>query len=273
VTASPASSQRSKPSPRDLRHRNGKFGATEEDHPNRRPIVATLITITDRDGWDARTDNIVLVEPARRRLLWLPRDLWSSVVGDRLNTAFARGGHPLLRDALGEYGFALTASICLRRSAIERALQTVSVAVPVERRLAFWYPLEPTALLEEGRKLVSFEPPCEILAGERLHQWIGARNPVGSDVGFPDLDRIERQKVLVRRLLEEQFRFASVLEDTGRVSIWNRRAALADLVQVGPAWRLETFAAVHPAEVGGKRVLLAKPAEGLTWLRGTRTDQ
>ena len=225
----------------------------------RRPIVATVIAVTDRDRWDTPTDNIVVVESSRRRLIWLPRDLWSSAVGDRINVAFAHGGHRLLIDAVAEYGFAPRASICFRRSVIEHALQTVTITVPVERRLSFWYPLEPTAPIEDGRKIVSFEPPQEVLTGERLHQWIGARFAVdGPAVRLPDLDRIERQKVLVRRLLEERVRFASPIEDTADVSTWNGRTAFADLAQIGPTWRLETLNDVEPAEIDGKRILIAR---------------
>ena len=121
------------------------------------------------------------------------------------------------------------------------------------------YRLEPTAPIEDGRKIVSFEPPQEVLTGERLHQWIGARFAVdGPAVRLPDLDRIERQKVLVRRLLEERVRFASPIEDTADVSSWNGRTAFADLAQIGPTWRLETSNDVEPAEIDGKRVLIAR---------------
>jgi hypothetical protein len=68
-----------------------------------------------------------------------------------------------------------------------------------------------------------------LLVGERLHQWIGARHAAeGRRPRPPDLDRIARQQVLVRR---------------GAVT----RSS-----------RLDTFARVRAAEVDGKRVLVAK---------------
>jgi hypothetical protein len=59
-----------------------------------RKTAATVIGVMDRDSWAARTDNLVVIEPRRHRLFWIPRDRWSDVVGDRINTAFCRGGHP-----------------------------------------------------------------------------------------------------------------------------------------------------------------------------------
>jgi hypothetical protein len=55
----------------------------------------------DRDSRSADTDNVVLVEARRRRLLWVPRDLWSQLLGDRINVAYRLGGDPL-RAALRE---------------------------------------------------------------------------------------------------------------------------------------------------------------------------
>ena len=57
----------------------------------------------DRSGWPANTDNIVVVDPAEQRFLWVPRDLWCEGVGDRINAAFGRGGHRGLVEALAEH--------------------------------------------------------------------------------------------------------------------------------------------------------------------------
>lgn len=210
----------------------------------------------DRDSWEAQTDNIVVVDAKRRRLLWIPRDLWSEVVGDRVNAAFARGGHRLLMEALAEYRLPVGASICCHRSALEQALEGLCISVPVPRQLSLWYPLHPTERLEDGRKVVTFEPPREWLAGERIHQWLGARWAVDPAVGaLPDLERIERQKVFVRRLLEEQIRFSRLLDDSALVSLVGREEALADLARVQPNWGFRTLDAVRPAAVDGKLVL------------------
>ena len=231
----------------------------------RRP--RTVVSVMDRDSWEAQTDNIVVVDAKRRRLHWIPRDLWSEVVGDRVNTAFARGGHRMLMAALAEYGLPVGGSICFRRSALERALEGFSISVPVPKPLSFWYPLRPTERIEDGRKLVTFEPPQECLTGERIHQWLGARSAVDPVAGaLPDLERIERQKVFVRRLLEEQAQFSKLLEDPALVSVAGREEAFADLARVQPNWRFRTLDIVRPAAVDGKLVLVAARPKGVRHL-------
>lgn len=227
--------------------------------------MSTVVSVMDRHGWQANTDIIVLVEPARRRLLWVPRDLWCEELRNRVNAAFARGGHELLQEALAEHGFEVESSLCLSRKAVEKALAAVSVTVSVPKRLEFWYPLHPSAALEEGRKRIVFEPPRETLEGERLHQWIGARYGVGQ-VGT-DLGRIERQKVLLRRLLEERFPFRSVIEDPEELR-WTGPELLSELAEVRPTWRFETFSDLASRIIEGKMVLVdRRTPPALRWLR------
>lgn len=253
--------------------------------------MSTVVTIMDRGSWQAYTDNIVVVEPARKRLLWVPRDLWCECLADRINRAFALGGHDLLRAALEEHRLEATEGLCLRREAPERALRDMIVTVPVKNRLVFWYPLEPQRPVEEGRKIVVFEPPEERLAGERIHQWIGARysaaepsegegfasiamanvrrtaarvlitlrrrmgsypTPLGA---LPDLDRIERQKILLRALLRENFRFATALENPEWVWRSSERA-LEELRNVRASWSFHTLDEVEPRTIKGMQVLV-----------------
>lgn len=221
-------------------------------------MTITVVGVMDSDSWMARTDNIVVVDAKRRRLVWVPRDLWSDVVGDRINEAFARGGHELLRAAVREHGFRAESSVVLLRSGVERVLDGIRVTVPVDRRLSYWYPLAPTSRIEDGRKLVVFEPPREALSGERIHQWVGARR--SADVPppmLPDLDRIERQQVLVRALVQDGFAFTRVLEDPALTSVAGSQA-LDVLGAVRAAWRFETFRRFQPATIEGKMVLLGR---------------
>jgi hypothetical protein len=227
--------------------------------------MSTVVTIMDRHDWQANTDNIVLVEPARRRLLWVPRDLWCEGLRDRVNAAFKRGGHALLLEALAEHDLEASASLCIARKAVEAALAEVSITVPVPRRLAFWYPLHPTAALEDGRKQIVFEPPRETLEGERLHQWMGAR--FGVDQVASDFGRIARQKVLLRRLLEERFPFRKVIEDPQWIR-WTGPGLLAELAEVEPTWRFDTFSDVEYRTIDGKMVLVDRRTHpALRWLR------
>jgi hypothetical protein len=210
--------------------------------------MSTIVGIMDRAGLAANTDNLVLVEPERRRLLWIPRDLWCEGHRGRINEAFRRGGHARLVAALREHALDASHALVLSREATEAALAGAVVVVPVPVRMRFRYPLTPTARIEDGAKEIVFHPPAEILRGERIHQWIGAR-------GGSDLHRIERQKILVRRLLEKRFDFARALANPDWYRVYGD-GALEDLARVDRSWHLETFADVVPATRDGRMVLL-----------------
>ena len=222
----------------------------------RSATTSTVIGIMDRDSWTARTDNIVVADARRRRLIWIPRDLWSDVVGDRINEAYGRGGHELFRAAVRELGMPVESSVVLLRSAVEHALTGLRITVPVGRTRRYWYPLEPRSRLEDGAKLIGFEPPQVTLTGERIHQWIGARRSADTlPPKLPDFDRIERQQVLVQRLLDDGFDFTKALGDPALVAVSGARA-FEQLAVVRPGWALRTFASVKPVTIGGKMVLI-----------------
>jgi hypothetical protein len=214
-------------------------------------FMSTIVAVMDRAGFSANTDNLVLVEPERTRLLWIPRDLWCRTHGSRINDAFRRGGHALLVTALREHELEADNALVLSREATEAALADVAVVVPVFVRMRFAYPLSPTAPIEDGSKEVVFNPPAEALRGERIHQWIGARGDAS------DLHRIERQKILVRRLLEKRFDFRRALADPSWYRLYGD-GALDDLSEVARTWRLETFADVVPATIDGRMVLVRR---------------
>jgi len=221
--------------------------------------MATVVSILDRDDWSENTDVIVLVDPRRRSLTWIPRDLWSPTLRDRINRAFATGGNEGLIDALSELGLCCEHALCLRRAATERALAGLAVEVPVEEPIDLWYPLAPTRLIEEGRKMVSFRPPSERLTGERIHQWIGARLRV--DRASSDLERIARQQVFLGALLAQRFDFAAVIADASLVRL-SGQGALDELSTVDAGWRMATFNRVAPATIDGKMVLVLATERG-----------
>jgi hypothetical protein len=218
--------------------------------------VSTVVSVMDREGWDANTDIIVLVDPSRRLLLWIPRDTWCPRLGDRVNAAFKRGGHDALMVALTELRLQANRSVCLARPATRHALRDVSVRVAVDRPLAFRYPLAPELPIEDGEKVVRFDPPAETLEGERVHQWIGARFEVGR--ASSDLYRLERQQVLVRALLQQNFEFSRALSNLDWVSTSDPHA-LDELGAVDPSWRLRTLTRLRPRTIGGKSVLVRYP--------------
>lgn len=212
--------------------------------------MSTVVGIMDREGLQANTDNLVLVDPQRRQLLWIPRDLWCDPLADRINIAFRAGGHQLLVSALRSHGVDADHSLVLSRTAVETALASVAVLVPIPARMAFAYPLAPTARIEDGSKEIAFNPPAEVLRGERVHQWLGAR-------GGSDLHRLERQKVFVRRLLEQRFDFRRLLE---KPDAWacSDPAALDELALVEPSWEFGTLGPMEPAVIDGKQILLKR---------------
>jgi hypothetical protein len=223
------------------------------------PVVAAIL---DRDDWGANTDIIVIVDPRQKQLLWIPRDLWSPLLGDRINAAFARGGGPLLVKALRNLGFACSGVLCLRRSATEAALATLTLTVPVPTRLDFWYPLHPTRPIEEGRKQISFEPPEEILSGERLHQWIGARSML--DGSGSDLLRLDRQQIALRAMLAGGPDLSPVLADRSLHRTFGRDV-MPTLARIDGAWSMTTYGPVKRKSIHGKTVYV--PANPLLPIR------
>jgi peptidoglycan/xylan/chitin deacetylase (PgdA/CDA1 family) len=221
--------------------------------------VATVIAITDRGEWGSNTDNIVVADAAKRQLTWVPRDLWCDPIGNRINRAFALGGHQCLLRMLGEQGLDVRHSVCLRREAVEGVLSGARVTVPVEEPMDFWYPVEPHGRIEDERKRVSFRPPAESLSGERIHQWLGARRRVDADPDDPpsDLERIARQQSFVSCLLSDGFDFSAAIADRGLVSV-SGPAALGELARVHSGWRLETLDDVVSVMAFGKSVLVRR---------------
>jgi hypothetical protein len=221
--------------------------------------VATVVAVMDGPTWAHNTDVIVVADPSRHRLLWVPRDVWCAGLGHRVNKAFALGGHEGLRAALAEHEIEAQHSICLRPDGIRPALEGVSIKLPVRERMEFWYPLSPGASIEDGRKPIAFEPPVEELGGERIHQWVGARYRRGPEPpGWrPDLDRIRRQQELIAVMLGDGFDFGRFLAPGLPVSI-SGEDARDDLAQVRWDWAFMTLADVEPAEIDGRAVLIRK---------------
>lgn len=217
--------------------------------------MSTVVSIMDRDNWDARTDNIGVVQPLKRRILWIPRDLWSNTIQNRINRAFSMGGHKLLLSCLEEHKVDVESSICFKRSATIQSLRDVKVYVPIKEIMRFWYPLHPTKPLEEGRKSIIFNPPGELLSGERIHQWLGARTSF--DKGNSDLNRIERHKILLHRLLEQNFDFKKLINDQEYFSIYGS-SVFEDLKQVRSNWKFETLGPLEHAKIGQMLVVVKK---------------
>jgi hypothetical protein len=218
--------------------------------------MATVVSVMDRASFKANTDNIVVVHPGERTLTWVPRDLWCEGIGDRINRSFALAGHGGIIAALAEHRIEVRHSICLSREAVERGLEGVTVAMPVSERLEFWYPVNPTRNIEDGRKRVVFESPVERLSGERIHQWLGARYRVGA--AGSDLHRIGRQQELVAVMLGSGSDFRRFLDPPKAVRI-SDPGAIGEVSRVVPGWRFETVGGLVAAKLDGKDVLVPEP--------------
>lgn len=228
--------------------------------------MATAVGIMDREGWEHNTDILVVVRPEAREVVWVPRDLYCACLDHRVNTAFKKGGHALLQAALAERGLPVEHTVCILRSVVERALRDEEITVPVPEPQQFAYPLAPQRPIEDGRKIVRFEPPGELLVGERFHQWLGARVPVEGDYdATSDLVRLVRQQVLLRRLLEEGYDFATLGRDGIDAS---DPAAFVELAQVRADWRLHTLPDLVVASLRGMHLLVERDADH-PWLDAT----
>jgi len=218
--------------------------------------MSTAVAVMDRSGRQANTDVIVVARPRRRELLWVPRDLWSERLGRRINEAFAVGGHEALLRTLRDAGIRAAHSVCVPREVCEEIVDAIEVVVPVDEPLRYWYPLTPTSRLEDARKLVRFDPPSERLAGERLHQWLGARFAAGRPSS--DLERIGRQQLALREVLRQGLARGS----------WTQRlwlsdpGALEELSGVGPDWRLSRLTGFAPVTVDGDKVVFRRRFRG-----------
>lgn len=217
--------------------------------------MSTVVTILDRPGWDTCTDVIVVAFPRRRTLLWVPRDLLSARYRCRVNGVFARHGHDGLRIALRDLGVRARHSVCLQRGLAEELLAEVSVEVPVERPLEYWYPVDPHGNLQDGKRVVRFDPPAERLEGMRVHEWIGARIAIGRYAG--DLERIARQQVFVRSLLRSGFDPRALLR--ARPELWSATpGAGPDLARVTAEWRTAAITGVVPVTFEAQQVLVKR---------------
>jgi anionic cell wall polymer biosynthesis LytR-Cps2A-Psr (LCP) family protein len=195
----------------------------------------------DRNHWTANTDVIVVADPATITLTWVPRDLWSHEIQDRINTAYRKGGHQLLLTALAALKIRADHSICALPLATCRCLANCAVTMQISEQMDFWYPMRMDLPIEKGQRLISFKPPNEILSGEKLHQWVGARKAVLPKFSN-DLRRMGRQQMLVHRLLEEKYNFSSFLGDG--ISCSNE-AAINELRLINARWTMKTLADGH----------------------------
>ena len=135
--------------------------------------MATVVSIMDRDSRDQRTDNIVVVDLSRKRLLWVPRDLWCERLGDRVNEAFGRSGHQALIAARQEPPSTATSAGPAPVTAAMRSSSRASAGRPSK----WWMPksasIAPLTLRTHGKDLtpqgaIATAPAGTPAVGDRL---------------------------------------------------------------------------------------------------------
>lgn len=197
----------------------------------------TCLVITDRDNWESCTDNIVVASTATKTLTWVPRDLWSPLLDAKINEAYRRGGHVLINRSLRNFGIDISDSIVMQPKALLPLIDRCLVFVPVDHKQEFWYPITRERPIEQGKKIVAFNPPKEAIYGERFHQWVGARTSADTNAQ-DDLTRIKRQQLLISCLLGTNFDFSDV--DLSGVS-FSTPGVWGDILNVTPDWDMVTF--------------------------------
>jgi hypothetical protein len=169
------------------------------------------ILIMDRNYWLARTDVIIICDSAKKLIYWLPRDLYCLRIKNRLNTAYAKGKDTLVMECLKDIGITVKYCVCILPHLINENIINIgeiNISIPITRN--FYYPLHRQAPIENGKRLITFTAPNEILAGDRIHEYIGARYVADNDIPtpyFPDFDRIRRQQKLLKTLLQKKYKF------------------------------------------------------------------
>lgn len=154
----------------------------------------------DRDSWSARTDIVVIVDMDKKTITWVPRDVYVECIQNRINTAYAKGGADLLKEALISLGFNIDVVICVLPEAVNTYIQSIdSIQIRLHERLEFKYPLHRHTPIEEGSKRIIFDKMPD-LSGDRIHEWIGARYSP-NELYATDLFRIVRQMHLVQKLI------------------------------------------------------------------------
>lgn len=215
--------------------------------------MATIVGIMDERSLRGRTDVMVLAQPERERLVWVPRDLWCPRLGDRINRAYELGRHAGLEAALAEHGLEAGHGLVVSRAATERVIAGLDVMMPVARALELQVPAVPGGDIREARRKVRFDPPATRLRGDRIHDWVSGRySPDPREAG--DLARIRRQQLLLAVLLGEGAELGGVLDRPEEFDLTSPHA-LSELEVVRADWKFETLGPLTPRRMNGKEVL------------------
>lgn len=205
------------------------------------------ILVMDRDSWFARTDVIIICNPDKKLLYWLPRDLYCTRICNRLNTAYQKGQDTLVIECLNDVGIAIKHCICILPILInENIMKIGEINIPIGQTRRYFYPLHRHKPIEEGKRLITFTAPNEILTGDRIHEYIGARYAADDHFKpsikipshYPDFDRIRRQQNLLKHLLITKYVFHYADEKNIRGV---NESVIQILKMLDDSWQIETI--------------------------------
>jgi hypothetical protein len=209
--------------------------------------MATVVGILDEPSFESNTDILVVADPATRVTRWVPGDLWS----DRITGLSARRPRRPRRSA------ERSGNQCAARRVREPRGHGLRARGSGRRRAgrpsgsSSGIPSLPSARSRREASGSSSSPrPRSLRAGES----ISGSGPDGADRPRSDLDRIERQKVLLGALLRDGFDFRSVLAPGLPVRV-SGPEAVEELPRVRPTWRFETLGGLTPTTIDGMMVL------------------
>jgi hypothetical protein len=169
-----------------------------------------ILGVMDRNSWNARTDILILINPEKKIIEWIPRDLYSSTINNRINMAYSKGQEELLLKCLNDLNIFAKYCICVLPLCFDENIKKIdNIDVPVTNNMSFYYPLHRHEEIEKGKKIINFNPPFENLKDDRFHEWIGARYIINNVnvIPYPDFDRIRRQQILLKCLLNIKYNF------------------------------------------------------------------
>ncbi len=123
--------------------------------------------------------------------------------------------------------------------------------------MSYHYPLHRHRPIEDGSKIIHFNPPFENLSGDRIHEWIGARSNITPIETYPDFDRILRQQILLKELLNMNISYVYSANNAKGIT----DEVLELLKSVDYSWNIEKILKndYEPTTINMKSVLLFAP--------------
>ena len=214
-----------------------------------------ILGVMDRNHWKARTDIIIFINLEKKLIKWIPRDLYSSTINNRINVAYSLGGEELLLKCLNELNIYAKYCVCVLPLCFDENIKKINnINVPVNKKISFYYPLHRHEEIEKGKRIVNFNPPFENLKDDRFHEWIGARYEVNNFTKFPDFSRINRQQILLSSLLKIKYNFIYSEDNVKGIN----EEVLKILKMINNTWIIEKIVDNHylSKKINGMPVLI-----------------